>query len=390
MGVRTLVWMTASLALALLVSLGATGPAHADALDDLVARFYSDVLDRPPEPAGAAAWSGFLRDNCNAFGFDTLARNFFGSDEFVQTKSLTLDQLVTKFYLALLDRQPEPAGAAAWADVLRQTRVRIALSGFVPSPEFRGLLPDRTDRAAVTSVVTRLYTEILQRQPEPEGLTTWVDFIVQTGNLEAVAQGFLTSAEFESRPLTFPGYVTILYNTFLRRSPDPVGLNGWVRIMTESMLVVINAGFIPSPEFQGLSAALCPNVIPTIVGTYSGTLTLTQTMCTVDPSDNTTFLIPLIISIIGQSAGQFSGSGSVVANMGGVNVAIATMTLSGTVTGGGGVAGSFDLVFNPPVLRILGNFNGSVVGKTLSLNVATQDIVGDTCRGTGTYVGTRP
>ena len=33
----------------------------------------------------------------------------------------------------------------------------------------------------------------------------------------------LTSPEFESRPLTFRGYVGILYRAFLAREPDPAG-----------------------------------------------------------------------------------------------------------------------------------------------------------------------
>src|SRR5262245_42629178 len=146
MGTRTLVGTILGLALGGMVSLGvATPPAHADGVDDLVGRFYSDVLDRSPEVSGATSWSNFLHANCNASGFETLARNFFASDEFLLTKSLTIDQLVSKFYRALLNRQPEAGGAAAWADVIRQARVRIALSGFVPSPEFRSLLPDRTN-----------------------------------------------------------------------------------------------------------------------------------------------------------------------------------------------------------------------------------------------------
>ncbi len=227
-------------------------------LELLVARFYSNVLDRVPDPAGAASWTNFLLGNCNPGGFDTLARNFFGSPEFVQTKALTLDQLVAKFYVALLNRAPEPEGQAAWVGVLRQARLTIGLLGFIPSKEFQGLLPDRTDASAVGDVVERFYTQILGRPSEPAGKASWVNYIVSTGDLEGAAQSFLASPEFEARALTFPDFVTILYLTFLGRGPDAAGLNGWVGAMTEAMLLVINTGFVPSAEFQGLSAALCP------------------------------------------------------------------------------------------------------------------------------------
>jgi len=50
----------------------------------------------------------------------------------------------------------------------------------VGSLEFQRLLPNRSDRTAVTAVVTRLYKEILGRAPEPAGLEGWVNYIAAT------------------------------------------------------------------------------------------------------------------------------------------------------------------------------------------------------------------
>lgn len=258
---RSILGVLASLAFAMVSLIVVAGPAHADALDDVVARFYGEVLDRVPDPTEAAAWSTFLLGNCNASGFGTLARSFFGSPEFVQTKRLTLEQLVAKFYRALLGREPDSEGLAAWVEVLRQARLTMALSGFVASTEFLGVLPDRANRTTVTAVVTSLYVEILQRLPEPAGLASWVDHIVATGDLEGAAAGFLASTEFESRALTLPEFVTILYRAFLGREPEPAGLGDWVGVVTQALLAVINVGFVPSRELEQLSAAVCPPVV---------------------------------------------------------------------------------------------------------------------------------
>ena len=102
----------------------------------------------------------------------------FDSSEFRSSRPLTLPGLVTALYRALLAREPEAAGLTYWVDVFRQTRLAVAVQGFVPSAEFQRLLPDRTNRQAVTALVTRFYTEMLGRAPAALERTAWVDYIV--------------------------------------------------------------------------------------------------------------------------------------------------------------------------------------------------------------------
>ena len=81
--------------------------------------------------------------------------------------------------------------------------------------------------------------------------------MVATGRLEDTAVVFLASPELESRPLTFRDYVRILYRTFLGREADTPGLDGWESVLRAALLDVINAGFVPSAEFQSLIPAIC-------------------------------------------------------------------------------------------------------------------------------------
>ena len=105
--------------------------------------------------------------------------------------------------------------------------------------------------------MTRFYTEILGRAPEAAGLENWVQYITRTGDLEGAAIGFLDSPEFEARPLTFRGYVTVLYRTFLGRDPDAGGLDGWEASLRQHLLNTVNDSFIPSPEFQERIPGIC-------------------------------------------------------------------------------------------------------------------------------------
>ena len=221
-----------------------------------VQAFALGALGRGLEPADQSAFEGFLGANCGPDGFDVVARVLFGSAEFQTVRQLTLPGTVTALYQALLGRLPDGAGVAAWSAVLRQQRLAVA-TGFIRSREFQRLLADRSDRAAVAAVVTRLYQEILDRDPDPAGLAGWVDYIVRTGDLEGAAGGFLASGEFEARPLTLQQYATLLYRTFLDRDPDDAGLAGWTAFLDAALLDVIHHGFGTSPEFRTRIRTVC-------------------------------------------------------------------------------------------------------------------------------------
>jgi Domain of unknown function (DUF4214) len=230
----------------------------ASPLGAFVIGFYTGALERTSDPTGLLEWEQFLSTHCDGTGFGTIARGFLDSIEFRTARRLSLTGLVTLLYRTFLGRPPDAAGLAVWADLFRRQRLELAVRGFIPSPEFLGLLPDRRDAVAVAAVVSRLYGQLLGRAPDPGGLAAWVSFIVGTGDLESAAVGFLTSREFESRPLTFQDYVAILYRTFLGREPDAAGLDAWEAFLRAGLIEVVDLGFVPSREFQGQRAALCP------------------------------------------------------------------------------------------------------------------------------------
>lgn len=94
------------------------------------------------------------------------------------------------------------------------------------------------------NVVTGLYKQILQRNPDPQGLKFWVNAIENGASVNAVAQGFWNSPEFRS--IEVDNY----YAHYLNRAPDPQGLAYWEnQLLSGVPEEQVMVGFVSSPEF---------------------------------------------------------------------------------------------------------------------------------------------
>ncbi len=106
----------------------------------------------------------------------------------------------------------------------------------------------------VTGFVSRMYTVVLNRQPDKAGLDDWVNRL-QTGSADgaAVAQGFITSKEFTKRNLSDSKYLDVLYRTFFDRDADAEGQKTWMGKLDAGMSrEYVLRGFVNSQEFQEL------------------------------------------------------------------------------------------------------------------------------------------
>jgi hypothetical protein len=225
-----------------------------------VVGLYEHILGRRPSIGEVGGRTSILHGACDPTGFRMSVDVFFFQPPEFEARPLTLAALVTALYRGLLGREPEPAGFAGWVSVFRETRLAIATHGFIPSAEFQRVLPSPMNRSAVTVLVPRLYAELLGRVPSAPELTSWVDYVTTTSDVEGMAAGFLASGEFEARSLTFQGYIALLYRAFLGREPDPTGLssaNGWTSILWGRLRDVVDGAFLPSAEFQERIRRLC-------------------------------------------------------------------------------------------------------------------------------------
>ena len=235
---------------------------------EFVERMYTKALKRPSEEAGKNDWANQLLAGKSDGA--TLARGFICSDEFMN-KEMSNEDFVDTLYATFFDRDADEGGKAYWLNELANGRSRTGvLSGFVNSAEF-GALCERYGIArgtmeedgsniyneGVYNFVKRNYTKTLGRNGEVAGIEDWCHRINKGEfSMKDVAVAFLNSREFLDKNTTNTEYVTVLYQTFLGRDPDPEGLANWVGQLDrgEKTRDEIVSGFADSKEFADIMA----------------------------------------------------------------------------------------------------------------------------------------
>lgn len=174
---------------------------------------------------------------------------------------------ITRMYQAALGREPEQNGLHFWINNL-QHGVPLAdlATGFLSSPEFAARFGTGLSNS---DFVTRIYQNVLARDPEPNGLAFW------RGNLDSnqmtrgqVLAGISESAENRAGTTgqiahgiwdvsETAAQVARLYDTALGRLPEAVGLNAWTHAIDNgSVLVDLANSFVNSSEFQATYGVL--------------------------------------------------------------------------------------------------------------------------------------
>ena len=241
-----------------------------DPVEAFVYRMYRVCLQREPDEAGFTAWVDALK--AGSLTGSQLAYSFLYSPEMIARK-LSNGDYVERVYEATMGRASDAGGKAAWVKLLDEGLSRKAvISGFVKSQEFSTLcyyygIPQgdyvsdepRDKNSGATAYVARLYTKMLGRNFDPDGLNAWCAAILQAPTKETLLQvalnGFMHSPEFESKGLNDIDFVKVLYPTFLGREADGAGLQAWVQaLQTGSTRDAVAAGFAFSPEFASIMA----------------------------------------------------------------------------------------------------------------------------------------
>jgi hypothetical protein len=130
------------------------------------------------------------------------------------------------------------------------------LNGFIYAQEFNnlcweyGILPN-----PIAAYVARFYQLCLNRSPDRAGLDGWTNELRSRTKTGAdVAYGFVFSQEFLGNHTSNEDYLTILYEAFFDRQPDPAGWDSWIAELDGGRnRRAVLSGFIYSTEF----AALC-------------------------------------------------------------------------------------------------------------------------------------
>jgi hypothetical protein len=179
---------------------------------DYVTALYRIIFNREPDAAGLNAWIGVIENGCTN---KKVLAGFVNSEEFNN-----------------LCRGLGIARGAYYSDELTDQNVKIA------------------------AFVVRLYKICLGRSYDQDGLNNWVSALAShTMTGSSVVQGFFGSQELKNRKLDDTLFVTTAYRSILNREPDPTGLESWIDALAKGKTRnnVLN-GFLKSTEFDNLCA----------------------------------------------------------------------------------------------------------------------------------------
>ncbi|MCL3862700.1 DUF4214 domain-containing protein [Actinotalea sp. K2] len=206
------------------------GPADSDAVARYVTRVYLDLFERQPDPSGLATWTDALRAGTPRVA---VANAVTGSEEY-------RSRLITASYKAFLGRSPDPSGLQHWLGHMRAgMTIQEMEAGFLASPEYY-LGSGSNDRRWVT----RLYGHVLDRAPGASEVTFWRQQLAGGMSRHAVSLGFLLSTEYLTTVVD--GH----YRHLLGRSIDPTGRRDWVSQIQRGVRVeAIIGGIISSDEY---------------------------------------------------------------------------------------------------------------------------------------------
>lgn len=238
--------------------------------EGFVYRLYNVALCREVDEAGFNDWNNKLKSRRKTAA--EVAKGFIFSQEFKNFNYNNV-QYVKMLYRTMFGREADEGGLNGWVSDLENGMSReYVFRGFAESMEFSNLCQGygvergtvtlsayRDKNVGATGFIARLYTKMLGRAYDDDGLEYWCrKYLTGEKSIEEVATvGFLHSQELTNQNLSDTEFVTRMYRTFLNREPDEAGLADWVNRLktgreTRDSLVY---GFTLSKEFGNIKAS---------------------------------------------------------------------------------------------------------------------------------------
>jgi hypothetical protein len=111
-----------------------------------------------------------------------------------------------------------------------------------------------------TSFITRMYQQVLGRDPDQVGMGGWMQHIQQGGSVVPTVFGFFHSNEFMNRHMDDDDFLRICYQVFMDRDPDPSGFAAFRSDLRTGLLTRDNILdiFMDSEEFAAHASFLPP------------------------------------------------------------------------------------------------------------------------------------
>jgi hypothetical protein len=153
---------------------------------------------------------------------------------------------VDPFYSTYLHRAADAVGRAFWVnELLGGLSEEAVAEGFLTSAEYQQA------HAGTAAYLTGLYADVLGRAPDASGLDSW-QTAAQGGLSPAqIADGFLQSQEAERQ------LVDHCYADYLGRAGEPAGVQAWLSELQSGLLspAQVAQAFLASNEFFSRAGA---------------------------------------------------------------------------------------------------------------------------------------
>ena len=206
------------------------GPPPGTGNQGYVAAAFLDILGRPVDSGASAQWTNLLNHGLPRSVF---ANALTHSDEYYH-------QIIEGAYQQYLGRAADVQGLNVWTAALRGGLSDEQLEAdFIGSPEFYAHAGG-SDRAWVDA----MYQDLLGRQADAAGESSWMQSLAMGVSRQSVAFGFAASAERESQRVQSD------YFHFLGRTASAAEVNNWVIAFEHGYSNEnVIAGFVASNEY---------------------------------------------------------------------------------------------------------------------------------------------
>lgn len=243
------------------------GKRQLTGVEAFVDRLYRVVLGRDPDPVGFRDQVALLKNHGTTGSY--LASQFFLSPEYL-AKNKSDDAFLDDIYAAFFNRPPDEGGKANWKKYFAMgVSHEFVLERACTSQEFTDIcknygieqgsylsVQSRDKNADVTAFVNKVYTVVLGRQGEEEGLNNWTGLLLakQITGAYLVNNAYFCE-EYEAKHTTDEEFVTSLYYFLVDRAPDAEGMANWMGLLKEghSRRFVV-ARCVSSEEFSNVCA----------------------------------------------------------------------------------------------------------------------------------------
>ena len=238
-----------------------------DQIAGYVERLYTVILGRASEEPGKTTWTNTLFGN--AISAADAAYEFAFTPEFVN-QNVSDEEFVTRFYQALLDREPDDGGLEIWTNALKNGVSRkFVLEGFMESAEFTNLCNKyavtkgsftsdeaRDENLALTGYINRVYQNAVGTSADADTLNTYASNVLSGETPKSVAYSLYLENQ-AAREMSNEDYVAALYRGLFGREPD-AGASNFVACLNAEVMTREDAfnELTASQEYANVVAAM--------------------------------------------------------------------------------------------------------------------------------------